>query len=426
MAAPSRAGGTPRRLPLEGVRIASITVFWAGPHVTQLLAEWGADVVRVEPINLAQPGTRFAERVVTPEQGRRMAEQGQIFAYYPDFDPGDEPWNRNAEFNAHARNQRSMAADIMQPEGREAFLRLIEHSDVFIENNVPETIEKANLTYEALREVNPRIIVLRMPAYGLDGPYKNYRAWGTHVEGMIGHHLIRSYPDETPDRMSPAFTADALSGVTGAFAVVAALRHRDRTGQGQQIEMPLAEAYLPALGEYILDYTMNGRITPQLGNRHPAHAPHGVYPAAGEDHWIAIDVGSDEEFAALCGVLEAPALASDERFQTSQGRWMESAALDAELGNYTRAHDRHDLFHALQRAGVTAAPLHNELDALASEQLAAREWFEETEYPGVGTHQLPGTALQDGEHAESRAYAAAEAGRAQPRDLPRAARLQRR
>ena len=390
MAAPPGAGGTPRRLPLEGVRIATITVFWAGPHVTQLLAEWGADVVRVEPINLVQPGTRFAERVVTPEQARQMAEQGQIFIYYPDFDPGDEPWNRNAEFNAHARNQRSMAADIMQPEGREAFLRLIEHSDVFIENNVPETIEKANLTYEVLREVNPRIIVLRMPAYGLDGPYKNYRAWGTHVEGMIGHHLIRSYPDETPDRMSPAFTADALSGVTGAFAVVAALRHRDRTGQGQQIEMPLAEAYLPALGEYILDYTMNGRITPQLGNRHPAHAPHGVYPAAGEDHWIAIDVGSDEEFAALCGVLEAPALASDERFQTSQRRWMEAAALDAELGNYTRAHDRHDLFHALQRAGVTAAPLHDELDALASEQLAAREWFEETEYPGVGTHPYPG------------------------------------
>ena len=182
MAMPPPADGAPRRLPLEGVRVATITVFWAGPHVTQLLAEWGADIVRVEPINVVQPGTRFAEHVAPPGQARELAEQGQIFVYYPDFDPGAEPWNRNSEFNAHSRNQRSMAADIMQPEGREAFLRLIEQSDVFIENNVPETIERANLTYEALREVNPRIIVLRMPAYGLDGPYKKLPRVG-HARG---------------------------------------------------------------------------------------------------------------------------------------------------------------------------------------------------------------------------------------------------
>jgi crotonobetainyl-CoA:carnitine CoA-transferase CaiB-like acyl-CoA transferase len=378
------------RLPLEGVRVAAITVVWAGPHVTQVLAEWGADVVRVEPVNRIQPYSRGGESVLTEEQARAYAEQGILLSAYPDFKAGDDPWNRSPAFNAHARNKRSMACDVMSPEGREAFLRLIEHCDVFVENNVPETIERAGLTYEVLREVNPELIVLRMPAYGLDGPYKNYRAFGTHVEGMIGHHLIRSYPDQTPDAMGDAFTADAIAGVMGAFAVTAALRHRERTGVSQQIEMPLAEAFLPAIGEFILDYTMNGRVTGQLGNAHPSHAPHGVYPTAGEDRWIAIDVASDEEFAALCDALGASKLASDDRFAEAPTRWANADDLDAAIGALTVAHDRHELFQALQAAGVTAAPVHDELDALASEQLDARNWFEEIDYPGVGTHRYPG------------------------------------
>ena len=345
------------RLPLEGVRVAAITVVWAGPYVTQVLGEWGADIVRVEPVNRIQPYSRGGEAVLTEAQGRAFAEQGMLRSAYPDFRPGEDPWNRSPGFNAHARNKRSMACDVMSPEGRAAFLRLIEHCDVFVENNVPETIERAGLTYEALQEVNPRLIVLRMPAYGLDGPYKNYRAFGTHVEGMIGHHLIRSYPDQTPDATGDAFTADAFASVMGAFAVTAALRHRERTGIGQQIEMPLAEAFLPALGEYILDYTMNGRVTGQLGNSHASHAPHGVYPTAGDDRWIAIDVASDEEFAALCDVLVAPELASDARFAEAPTRWANADDLDG---------------------------------ALASEQLAARDWFEEIDYPGVGKHRYPG------------------------------------
>ena len=378
------------RLPLEGVRVAAITVVWAGPHVTQVLGEWGADIVRVEPVNRIQPYSRGGEAVLTEAQGRAFAAQGMLRSAYPDFRPGEDPWNRSPGFNAHARNKRSMACDVMSPEGREAFLRLIEHCDVFVENNVPETIERAGLTYEALREVNPRLIVLRMPAYGLDGPYKNYRAFGTHVEGMIGHHLIRSHPDQTPDATGDAFTADAFAGVMGAFAVTAALRHRERTGVGQQIEMPLAEAFLPALGEYILDYTMNGRVTGQLGNSHASHAPHGVYPTAGDDRWIAIDVASDEEFAGLCDVLAAPELASDTRFAEAPTRWANADDLDAAPAEHTSTRDREELFHALQAAGVTAAPVHDELDALASEQLAARDWFEEIDYPGVGKHRYPG------------------------------------
>lgn len=378
------------RLPLEGIRVADITVVWAGPHVTQLLGEWGADIVRVEPVTTIQPYSRGAERISTEAQYRGMGAVGVTLGIPPDFDPGEDPWNRSPGFNAHARNKRSMACDIRLPEGRKAFLRLIEQCDVLVENNVPETIERANITYDVLREVNPRLIMLRMPAYGLNGPYKNYRGFGTHVEGMIGHHLIRTYDDGAPDEAGDAFTADAIAGVMGAWAVTAALRHRARTGQGQQVEMPLAESFLPIIGEYIMDYTMNRRATGPQGNRHPSHAPHGIYPTAGDDQWIAIDVATDEEFQALCGVLGAPALAADERFRTGVGRIEHRAALDAAVGEATRDHDKESLFHALQAVHVVAGPVHDDLDATRSPQLEARGFFEELTVEGVGTHRYPG------------------------------------
>ena len=378
------------RLPLEGIRIADITVVWAGPHVTQLLAEWGAEIIRVEPVTTIQPYSRGAERISTEAQYRALGAAGVSMGIPPNFDPGEDPWNRSPAFNAHARNKKSMACDVRLTEGREAFLRLIEKCDVVIENNVPETIERANITYDVLREVNPKLIMLRMPAYGLDGPYKNYRGFGTHVEGMIGHHLIRTYDDGNPDEMGDAFTADAIAGVMGAWSVVAALRHRARTGQGQQVEMPLAESFLPVIGEFIMDYTMNGRATGPQGNRHPSHAPHGIYPTTGEDQWIAIDVASDEEFAALCGVLASPALTTDGRFRTAGGRTQNRTQLDAAVGDATRAHDKDALFHALQAAGVAAGPVHDDLDATRSPQLEERGFFEEITMEGVGTHRYPG------------------------------------
>lgn len=377
-------------LPLDGVRIADITVVWAGPHVTQVLAEWGADVIRVEPITHVQPYSRGAERVQTRAVALSSAQQGVLVGGYPDSEPGEDPWNRNNAFNSHSRNKRSMACDIMLPEGREAFLRLIEKCDVLVENNVPITIERAGITYDVLKEVNPRLIMLRMPAYGLDGPYKNYRGFGTHVEGMIGHHWLRGYPDGSPDETGEAFTADALAGVMGAFAVTSALLKREETGVGQQIEMPLAEAFLPALGEWILDYTINGRVAPPQGNLHRSHAPHSVYPTQGEDQWIAIDVATDEEFRALCDVLGTADLTSDERFQTAAARKANEAALDAALAEATRPWDKDELFHRLQAAGVTAGSVHNEAELMRSPHLLERGFFEDLTIEGTGTHTYPG------------------------------------
>jgi crotonobetainyl-CoA:carnitine CoA-transferase CaiB-like acyl-CoA transferase len=377
-------------LPLDGVKVAAVTVVWAGPHCTQVLAEWGAEVIRVEPIDAIQPYSRGAERIATKEQVIESVKNGLTLFAYPDYDPGQEPWNRNPGFNSHSRNKKSMACNIMTPEGKMAFLKLIKEVDVLVENNVPTTIEKAGITYETLKEINPRLIMLRMPAYGLSGPYKGYRAFGTHVEAMIGHHYIRGYPDGSPDETGEAFTADAFAGLLGATAITAALRYRDATGEGQQIEMPLAEGFLPNLGEFILDFEMNGRVAGPQGNTHHSHAPHGVFPTSGDDQWIAIDVSEDEEWFSLCEVLDADTLASDARFRTQLSRFQNRDLLHDELNKYTIKHQKFDLFIELQQSGVCAGPVTDDVELLESPQLIDRGFFEELESPVIGKHRYPG------------------------------------
>jgi crotonobetainyl-CoA:carnitine CoA-transferase CaiB-like acyl-CoA transferase len=228
----------PLGLPLAGVRVAEITVVWAGPHVTQLLAEWGADVIRVEPANKPQPYTRGMESVPTRQQALALAARGMPTRLM-DNDPEPDPWNRSAAFNSHARNKRSMTCDIMTPQGREALMRLLAHCDVLVENNVPETMDKAGMYWPELHARYPSLIMLRMPAFALDGPYRNYRAFGLHVEAMIGHTHLRGYPGQSPELLSESLASDGIAGVQGAVAVMLALRHRQQTGEGQLIEMPL-------------------------------------------------------------------------------------------------------------------------------------------------------------------------------------------
>jgi crotonobetainyl-CoA:carnitine CoA-transferase CaiB-like acyl-CoA transferase len=389
------AGAGPHHLPLEGVRVVDVTVVWAGPYGAQLLADWGAEVIRVEPVTRIQPSTRGAERSTTQAQQAAIGAQGLAAGgSYPGYDPALDPWNRNSGFNSHARNKLSMTADITTPEGRDLFCRLIARSDVLIENNVPETIEKAHITYEELVAYNPRLIMIRMPAFGLSGPYKNYRALGTHIEGMIGHHYVRGYPDGTPDESGDVYTGDAVAGIQGGFAVAMALRHRARTGEGQLIELAQAENFLPLLGEQILEWTMNGNDPGPQGNRHRTHAPHQAYPAHpahdGLEQWIAIDVGTDAEFAALCEVLGSPRLTSDARFATCEARLANLAALDVAIGELTKKYDKFWLFHHLQAAGVTAGPLLSARERFQSPHLQARGFFEYVHQDSVGWQWYPG------------------------------------
>lgn len=379
-----------KRLPLEGIRVVDVTVVWAGPHCTQLLAEWGAEVIRVEPLQHIQPSTRGAEQKVTQEMVDRNPEARIPLYSYPDRQVFPRPWNRNAAFNSHARNKRSMTVDVTTPEGLDIFRRLIAVSDVMVENNAAETIEKAQIRYEDLVPYNPRLIALRMPAYGLSGPFKGYRSFGTHMEGMTGHHHLRSYPDRDPSMTGDAFTADAAGGVVGATAILMALRHRRRTGKGQLIELAQAENFMAYLGEIVLDTSMNGRNWPAQGNKHPSHAPHNVYPCAGEDRWITIDVATDAEWRALCTVMGNPAWSDDIRFRDALSRWQNQEELDALIAAWTAEYEPFDLWRRLTDAGVTSGPVQNERDAYACPQLNDRGFFEELDHPEFGPYRYPG------------------------------------
>jgi crotonobetainyl-CoA:carnitine CoA-transferase CaiB-like acyl-CoA transferase len=391
-----------RRLPLEGVRVLDVTVVWAGPHCTQLLAEWGAEVIRVEPLTHIQPNTRGAEIRLSRTAARSLAGNGSLLSgAYPDRDPGDHPWNRNPAFNSHAHNKRTFTLDVMEQGGLDVFKQLIAISDVLVENNAPDTIERAGLTYSALSRVNPRLIMLRISAFGLSGPYKNYRNYGTQIEAAMGHHLIRGYPDADPTITGDAYAADAAGGVHGAYAVLLALRHLRRTGEGQQIELSLAESFLPYMGEAILDYTMNGRSSGPQGNQHNSHAPHGVYPCRGDDRWIAIDVGCDRDWESLCEVLDLREEAGDERFATTFVRWHHRAVLDVRIAQRTRTEDAFDLFRRLQAAGIAAGPVQNEADVHACPQLASRGFFQRVNHPDTGEHSYPGFSFQFAETPNS-------------------------
>lgn len=400
VASNARTAGRPAKpdpwLPLVGVRVIDLTVVWAGPFAAQLLAEWGAEVIRMEPLSAIQPQTRGAERArhLTRESVERAIRDGTMSAGYAHGDPLPDPWNRGALFNAAASNKLSFTGNPMTPAGREAFERLAAVADVVVENNVPSTAEKMGIDYERLRAINPGIIVVRMPGFGLSGAYANHRCWGNHLEGMAGHHIVRAYPDMTLDAVGETYACDSIAGIAAATATAMALRHRARTGEGQQVEVPQIEAFVQMMGVEILDYTLNGRVAGAMGNDDRTHAPHNAYPCAGDDRWIAIDVENEGQWAALVGVLGAASLGEDARFGTMAARRRHRRELDEALSRLTRAWDNAELFHRLQAAGVPAGPVQDDGDCFRCPHLDARGFFQEQTRDDIGTFRYPGMLFQ--------------------------------
>jgi crotonobetainyl-CoA:carnitine CoA-transferase CaiB-like acyl-CoA transferase len=280
--------------------------------------------------------------------------------------------------------------DLKDPEGHGLLARLVKKADVFIENNVPETLEHLNISYEWLKECKPDIIMVRMPGYGTTGPYKNYRATGNHVNSAVGHTYLMGHPGEDLSRRGSTNAADANSGVAAAFCVAAALWYRRRTGKGQLIESTLAENLIPFMAESILDYRMNNRVRETVGNRHRQMAPHGVYPCRGEDKWLTLGVGNDEEWRGLCKAMGNTELALDPRFADSHARWHNQDALDAIIREWTQQQDHIEAFHLLQRYGVTSGAVLDAGEILSDPQMAARDFYQPLDHPEMPTYKYTG------------------------------------
>jgi crotonobetainyl-CoA:carnitine CoA-transferase CaiB-like acyl-CoA transferase len=375
------------KLPLHGVRVVDLTVVWAGPSATRFLGDWGAEVIRPEPLDVFLPNTRGMR--ARPLQAAIRPGTGYMNAP-PDWEIGRRPWNRMPIFTSTARNKLSMTVNMSSDEGREILLRLVAKSDILVENYALETLQKLRLEYDDLKAVNPAIVMVRMPAYGLSGPYSAYRSYGQQLECALGHTMLRGQPEVDPSLRGDIWPADAAAGVGAAFAAVLALRHRRRTGQGQLVEFSQAEFFLPFLGQAFMDYSLNGEVQETIGNRHPDASPHGCYPCSGSDRWIALAVQTDSQFLTLCRAMGEEHLGTDPRFLDTAARLKNQDELDSLVSDWTRTRDLFALFHLLQSEGIPCGPLLDERDAIADPQMVARGFFQPLTHAEFGMHLYPG------------------------------------
>lgn len=346
-------------LPLQGIRVANFGWVWAGPVVGQTLGFLGAEVYKIESrarIDLTRTLPPFGEGVRDP--------------------------NRSLSNHACWAGNGSVTLNLKRPEARELARRLVARCDVVVENFGPGVMEDLELGYETLRSVKPDIILFSMPAAGLNGPLKNVRTYGLSLTSMTGLDSLTGYFGGPPVPMENAFS-DPYNGVLGAFAILVALRHRDRTGKGQHVDYSQQEAVMQMVGPAFMDHVLNGRVAGPIGNRHPlgAAAPHGVFPCAGEDRWISIVVMTDREWEALVAAMEAPDWARAPELATAPGRVSSVDALHERLAAWTSGFEDYELAHRLQRCGVAAAPVLNVADLLRDPHYRARGTFIEVRHP---------------------------------------------
>lgn len=403
-ATPAAATHARPPLPLAGVRVVDLCVVWAGPFATMLLGDLGAEVIKAENPYVFQPGTRGG--MARPPQ--RMLDAGSAWGSgFPGNVPGPRPWNYSPTFVSVYRNKKSFTVDLRRPEGLEVLRRLVARSDVVYENNATDTLEKLGITYEWLRQAREDIIVVRAPAYGSTGPYIYGRALGVHLEGVMGHTLLRGYEDTDPTENTAIYSGDYMAGAQGAFAVLAALHHRRRSGEGQLIELAQAENASAMFAQALMDFSLNRREQRPAGNRDIfGWFPCGVYPclpapsydpASGalpaltcDDRWVSIHVQSDADWIALKQAMGAPTWADDDRYATNAGRAAAAATIDRQIGAWTATLDDYEVMRRCQAAGVAAMPVLEASRMFDDPQLRARDFFRRQRIEHAGEHQYVG------------------------------------
>ena len=349
-------------LPLAGIRIADFTWIGAGSFTTKLLADFGADVIKVES----------AERLDTLREG----------APFKDGIPGV---NRSGYFADRNSSKRSITVNLKRPQGQALVKRLVAQSDVVANNFTPGTMEKFGLGYEAVREIRPDIVYLAMSMQGATGPECNYLGYGATIGALTGLQHLCGLPELDPAGTGTNYPDHVPNPTHAAFAVLAALRHRRRTGEGQCIDMAQSEPTIALLGPAVLEWTANGRVAQRRGNQHLACAPHGVYPCAGADRWIAIAVTSDAAWDSVIEVLDRPAWMLDAALRDAAARFERRAEIDAKLAESTRRHEAVPLMQAPQARGVAAGAVRDVADLMQRDpQLRHRGHWVQLDHPEMG------------------------------------------
>ena len=376
------------RLPLEGIRVVELGRAWVGPAATRILGDLGAEVIKVETVNVWPVFSRGI-RARPPKE--MLASQVPFSGGYPNKEPGKRPWNLFPVFVYLSRNKLGMTVrSLKEPKSRELFLRLIEVSDVFIENNPADTLDKLDINYDELKKVKPDIIVVRLSVGGLTGRYSAFRAHGQQLDALGGHLSVRGYSDMGPEANSAVYVTDHVGGQCGAFAAMLALLHRHKTGKGQLIDCSELETLPLCLSEAMMDYIMNQRVHTRQGNRdiHGA-APCGCYRCQGEDNWVNITVTSEAEWYGFKKALVNPSWTEEERFSDVYKRWKNQDPLDKLVEEWTGEQDKYTVMNILQKEGVPAGPVLKAVDAYNDPHFQARGFFEKITHPDAGTHLYP-------------------------------------
>ena len=353
-------------LPLQGVRVADFTWVWAGPFCTLQLAHLGAEVIRVESES-------------------RLCVTRRI----PPYADQKEGPNRSGYYNQYNQGKSSICLDLKKPEGLEIAKRLVAASDVVAENFAAGVMDKMGLGYDVLKGVKPEVIMIALSGYGATGPESPYVSYGPAQVPMSGLASMTGFPDSPP--MSVGFSyGDPNGGLHGAFAVLAALMHRTRTGEGQYIDLSQWETSVALVGEGIMAQQMKGEPPARIGNRDPHMAPHGLFRCEGEDRWVSIAVASDAEWTKFCAVMKDGELDADVRFSDLRGRKTHEDALEAKVTEWTTTMSSEEATHRLQDAGIAAFPALTNREIAEDPHMLGRKYFSELEHPEVGTRQHAG------------------------------------
>jgi crotonobetainyl-CoA:carnitine CoA-transferase CaiB-like acyl-CoA transferase len=349
------------RQPLSGIRVLDFTWVWAGPFCTLQLAHMGAEVIRVETTKRVCPS-----RLVGP---------------FPD---GKSGINRAGYFNQYNQGKRSIALDLSRPEGIEIACELVKHADIVTDNFAAGVMERLGLGYEKIRSIKPDIIQISMSAFGQTGPFKGFIGYGPPAAALSGLFFGTGYAGGDPCEIGISYP-DPNAGVFGAFAVMAALTRRAKTGEGQFIDQSQWETVLVEMAEGLLEYSMTGKEPVRKGNHDSVMAPHDCYKAAGDsEQWVSIAVGTEAEWHSLCQTIRQPGLANDRRFASAELRKRNEAQLDEIITEWTSQHDRWEIAKLLQGEGVAAFPSMSSKDLTDDPHLKGRGYLVQLEHPEVG------------------------------------------
>ena len=375
---------------LEGVRVIDLTWLQVGPQATRLLATFGAQVIRIEwrerkAVDFLRYTPPFAPDHARADGGR---SQGVTRGH---GNPGS--FNRAGYFNNTNPGKYGITLNLNQAKGRDLLRRLARDANAICENFSPGQMDKWNLGYQELREINPRIIYLQTTGVGKAGVYKDYVSYGPTAQAFSGLTFLSGLPEPHPPAGWGYSYLDHSPGYFGAIMLMAAIRRQRATGVGCYIDMSQSETGLMLSGTSILEHQVTGKPTTRYGNRMPYldWAPHGAFRCAGEDNWIAISIQSDEQWRALIDEMATPAWAVDPRFASGTGRKQSEDELEQKVTSFTIGCDRYDLMQRLQARGIPAGVVQKAPDRFDRDpQLKARGYYVDLPHSEIGSWPVEG------------------------------------